>query len=109
MEEELVTPDGFLKEIWAVNRKQEIVHPHLIHGEGGHTRGFAITLTGKREDYQHVSLERFLDHIANGDFEKVGRVRMKVPGGTQSNGFAVRWAMMSEAMREELDRRARFR
>ena len=101
--------DGFLIELWRKNRKGEQVFPHIKSKRSSVAEGFEITLTGRKRDYDIVDLEKFIDHIAAGDFEEVGRVRMKSKGGGRSNGFAVRKAMMSPKLRDEIERRQRLK
>jgi hypothetical protein len=67
-----------------------------------------ITLTGRKEDYHLVDLEQFINHIANGDFNERGRVRMKPRNSGPSNGFAVRKAMMSPMLIEEIKTRQKL-
>lgn len=97
-----MTPDGFFTELSAVNRTGEIVYPHESSMQGSAETGLKITLTGKSKDYHIVSVEQFVRHIANGDFDRVGRVRMKPKQGGSSNGFAVRTATMSETLIEAI-------
>lgn len=98
-----MTPEGFFTELVAKNKQGDNVYPHESTKRGGTDRGIQITLTGKKEDYHIVSLEKFIAHIADGDFNSVGRVRMKSLNGGTSNGFAVRKATMSKALIEEIE------
>jgi hypothetical protein len=100
-----ISSDGFLSELWAINNEKIRVFPHLKSKRDVADKGLEITLTGKKEDYHLVDLEQFLNHIAKGHFEEVGRVRMKPKGGGQSNGFAVRKAMMSQTLMAEIEKR----
>jgi len=97
--------DGFFIELWALNNKSIQVFPHLKKKRGIIDKGFEITLTGKKEDYHLVDLEQFINHIAKGDFKEIGRVRMKPRSGGESNGFAVRYATMSQALLAEIKSR----
>jgi len=99
-----ITSEGFFKELVAKNKQGIKVYPHEIVKRGSSEKGLQITLTGKKEDYHIVNLEKFIDHISNGDFDTVGRVRMKPLKGGQSNGFAVKKATMSTPLIEEIDR-----
>jgi len=90
-----ISSDGFLSELWAINNESIQVFPHLKSKRGIINKGLEITLTGRKEAYHLVDLEQFLNHIAKGDFEEVGRVRMKPKNRGQSNGFSVRKATMS--------------
>lgn len=100
-----ISPDGFFTALWAVNKQGEQVFPCLQGKRGMTARGFDITLTGKKEDYHLVDLDRLIQHIADGDFNTVGRVRMKPRSGGSSNGFAIRHATMNEALAAEIARR----
>lgn len=80
------------------------MYPHIKGKRNSAGKGFDVTLTGKKEDYHLVSLEQLTKHIANGDFDTVGRVRMKPRSGGQSNGFAVRTSTMSEVLADEIAR-----
>lgn len=102
-----ISSDGFFLELSAINRKGIQVFPHVKSIRDGGAKGLAITVTGKKEDYYLVDLESFVNHIANGDFDEIGRVRMKPRNGGQSNGFAVRKATMSEKLLSEIERRKR--
>lgn len=104
-----LSSDGFFLDLWAFNERNIQVFPHLKAKQGAFGQGLDITLTGKKEDYHLVSLEQFINHIANGDFDKVGRVRMKPRSGGQSNGFAVRKAIMSPILKEEIKERRKGR
>lgn len=100
-----ISPDGFFTALWAVNKQGQQVFPFLQGKRGTTARGFDITLTGKKEDYHLADLDRLLQHIADGDFNAVGRVRMKPRSGGNSNGFAIRHATMNEALAAEIARR----
>lgn len=100
-----ISSDGFLTELWAINKEKIQVFPHLKSKRDVVNKGLEITLTGKKEDYHLVDLEQFLNHIVRGHFEEIGRVRMKPKGGGQSNGFAVRKAMMSQILLTEIEER----
>jgi hypothetical protein len=100
-----VSPNGFFTELWAINSKGEMVYPHIKSKRGSSEKGFEITLNGKKEDYHIVNLEKLLSHIANGDFDNIGRVRMKPLKGGQSNGFAIRKSTMSKALLDEIANR----
>lgn len=100
-----VSPDGLFLDLWAVNECGEKVYPHLKRKRNSAARGFDVTLNGRKEDYHLVSLEQLITHIANGDFDAVGRVRMKPRSGGQSNGFAIRTATISENLANEVERR----
>jgi hypothetical protein len=102
-----VNENGLFMEMWATNKKGERVYPCLQGERGSSRKGFNITLTGKKEDYHLVDLDRFLQHIADGDFAQVGRVRMAPEAGGQKNGFSVKDANVSKALHDELDRRRR--
>jgi hypothetical protein len=97
------TADGFFMEIFTHNKEGKVVYPHAIKKSNSAQKGLDITLTGRKEDYHIVSIERFIDHLANGDFEEVGRIRMKPIMGEQSNGYAVRKAKMSKNLIEYLE------
>ena len=97
-----ITSDGFFTELWAINKQGERVFPHLKGKRDVVDIGLEVTLTGRKEDYHLVDLEQFVSYIANGYFEEIGRVRMKPICGGQSNGFAVRKAMMSAALLHEI-------
>lgn len=98
-----MTSDGFFTELSAVNCNGEIVYPHESSMQGSSATGLKITLTGKSKDYHIGSVEQFVRHIANGDFDHVGRVLMKPKHGGNSNGFAVRTATMSEALIDAIE------
>ena len=100
-----ITDDGFFTEIWGINKENKKVFPHLKTKSGSTKKGFEITFTGKKSGYHLVDLDQFIDHIAKGDFDKVGRVRMKSLNGGQSNGFAVNTAVLSSKLRAEIERR----
>jgi len=100
-----MTSEGFFKELVAKNKQGIEVYPHETVKQGLPEKGLKITLTGKKEDYHIVNVEKFIDHIFNGDFDVVGRVKMKPLKGGQSNGFAVRTATMSISLIDEIDRR----
>jgi len=99
-----ITDDGFFNELYTKNRDGFMVYPHETTKRGFLEKGIKITLTGKQKDYHIVTLEQFIQHIANGDFDVVGRVRMKPEKGGASNGFSVRTATMSEALIDEIKR-----
>lgn len=99
-----ITSDGFFTELVRKNKQGESVYPHEAIVHGNPTKGIKITLTSDNKDYHIVSLEKFIQHIADGDFHKVGRVRMKPLKGGTSNGFAVRTATMSKALIDEIER-----
>lgn len=96
---------GLLTELWAINNEKIQVFLDLEGKRDITDKGLEITLTGKKEDYHLVDLEQFLNHIAKGYFEEVGRVRMKPKGGGQSNGFSVRKAMISQTLLAEIEKR----
>ncbi|MEI6068756.1 MAG: hypothetical protein WCP96_15545 [Methylococcaceae bacterium] len=100
-----ISSEGFFTELWAINNEKIQVFPHLKNKRNIANKGLEITLTGKKEDYHLVDLEQFLGHIAKGHFEQIGRVRMKPKSGGQSNGFAVRKAMMSQTLLAEIEER----
>lgn len=100
-----MTEDGLLTELWAINKEQKQVFPHFKSKQGVVGKGLEITLTGKKENYHLVGLDQFIDHIAKGDFKEVGRVRMRPGNGGQSNGYAVRKALMSQKLLAEVDAR----
>ncbi|MGJ0516258.1 MAG: hypothetical protein ACR65O_11015 [Methylomicrobium sp.] len=100
-----ISSDGFFTELWAINNENIQVFPHLKRKRGVPGKGLDITLTGKKEDYHLVDLEQLINHIANGAFDEIGRVRMKPKNGGQSNGFAVRRAMMSQTLLDEIQKR----
>ncbi len=100
-----ISSDGFLSELWAINNEKIQVFPHLKSKRGIINKGLEITLTGRKEDYHLVDLEQFLNHIAKGDFNEIGRVRMKPKDGGQSNGFSVRKATMSQVLLAEIEKR----
>lgn len=100
-----ITADGMLYELWTKNRSGEQVFPHLKSKRSSIENGFAITLTGRKEDYHLVSLDNLLQHMASGDFDNVGRIRMKPIVGGRSNGFAVRKLTMSTKLTNELANR----
>jgi len=99
-----ITSDGFFTDLASINKQGEPVFPHETTVRGDITRGIKITLTSDKNDYHIVSLEAFIQHMANGDFDKVGRVKMKALDGGTSNGFAVRFATMSTTLIEEIER-----
>lgn len=100
-----ITDDGLLTELWAINNEQKQVFPHLKSKRGGVGKGLQITLTGRKEDYHLVGLDQFINHIARGDFNDMGRVRMRPRTGCQSNGYAVRKASMSQKLFAEVEKR----
>lgn len=100
-----ISSDGFFTDLWAINNEKVQVFPHLKTKRGTPGKGLEITLTGKKEDYHLVDLQQFINHIVNGDFNEIGRIRMKPKNGGQSNGFAVRKAMMSQALLNEIQKR----
>ncbi len=97
------TEDGLFIEIHAMNKVGDIVYPHEKSKRGSLLKGIDITLTGRKEDYHIVSIEKFIEHIANGDFEEIGRVRMKPKLGGQSNGYAVRKAVISKRLKDKIE------
>jgi len=100
-----ISDDGFLTEIWAINKEKKQVFPHIKSKRGIVGKGLEITLTGDKADYHLVGLDQFIDHIAKGDFNEVGRVRMKPRNGGQSNGYAVRNASMSQKLLANIEQR----
>lgn len=100
-----VNNNGYFSELWAVNKEGERVYPCIQGKRGTAERGFSITLTGDKADYHLVNFERLIQHIADGDFDRVGRVRMKPMSGGAANGFAVRSATMSDALSAEIAKR----
>ena len=84
-----ISCDGFFTELRAINNQNIQVFPHLKSKCGVPVKGVDITLTGKNEGYHLVDLEQFINHIANGAFDEIGRVRMKQKNGSQSNGFFI--------------------
>jgi len=99
-----MTSEGFFMELKAKNNKVIDVYPYEKSKRGSSVKGLEITLTGKKEDYHIVGLEKFINHIANGDFNKVGRVRMKPLKGGENSGFSVRKATMSSILIKEINK-----
>jgi hypothetical protein len=99
-----ISPDGLFRHLWAFNKQAIQVFPHLKSKRGSDVKGLEITLTGNKKDYHLVDLNRFIRHIANGDFNEIGRVRMKSPFSSESNGFAIRTSLFSEALLSEIHR-----
>ena len=93
-----VSPDGFFTEIFSMNKKGEKVFPYLKSKRNSTAKGFDITLTGKKEDYKLVSLDQLVQLVRDGEFDEVGRVRMKPRNNGADGGFSVRKATMSEKL-----------
>ncbi len=100
-----ITEDGLLTELWVINKENKQIFPHLKSKRGAVAKGLEITLTGDKADYHLIELDKFIDHIAQGDFKDVGRVRMRPRNGGQSNGYAVRKASMSQKLIAEVEKR----
>lgn len=100
-----ITDDGLLTDLWAINKENKQVFPHLKSKRGTLDKGLEITLTGDKADYHLVSIDQFINHIARGDFNDIGRVRMRPQNGGQSNGYAVRKATMSQKLLAEVEAR----
>jgi len=97
------TSERIFIDLFTKNKEGEFVYPHEKSKRGSDNKGLEITLTGKKMDYHIVGIEQFIEHIANGDFDEIGRVRMKPIIGGQSNGYAVRKATMSKKLIEKIE------
>jgi hypothetical protein len=89
-------------DLTAKNKRGETVYPYIKGKPNTTSRGFDITLTGNKADYFLVSLETLLEHIRAGDFDQKGRIRMKSLSGGDGNGFAIRKAFFSDALKAEI-------
>jgi hypothetical protein len=104
VEEEPKVNEGLFTALWRENRENIFVYPHLKTKRGSTTKGFEITLTGKKEDYHLVDLDQFIKYIAEGRFDEIGRVRMKPRDGGQSNGFSVKTSLMSDDLKMKIEK-----
>jgi hypothetical protein len=101
-----LSPEGLFLHLWRVNRAEERVYPCLVKPQGAVESRLYATLSSSRSDYRQMTLDTFLDHLAAGDFDQVGRIRMKPRAGrTSAAGFSVRHAQRSGELERELLRR----
>jgi len=95
-----LTEDGFFLDLWTINTAGERVYPYLKRKRGEVRSGIEVTLTGRKCDYRTVELVDLISLLKQGEFDNVGRVRMKSLKGGQGNGYAPRWAQMSSRLKK---------
>jgi len=101
--------DGVFLEVWSTKKRGKEagthVFPYLKGRRGSNEKGLDICLHDR--DYQLVSLDQFVDHLAKGSFHDGGRVRMRPRGGGDDGGYSIQTSEMSARLKGEIARRRR--
>ena len=99
-----INSNGFFQDLSSTKKKNQTVYP-FVRQEGKRKDCFYVTFTTDKKDYKPMDLESFLDHLANGAFDSVGRIKMKPLAGGDDNGFSIHKATKSPVLIEEIARR----
>jgi hypothetical protein len=100
-----ITADGFFLELWSKNAHGETVYPYIKGKKGMSERGFDVTPTGNKSEYRLMTLDEFLNLLANDAFAEGGHIRMQprqADAKGKSGGFLIPKANMTESLIEEL-------